>query len=428
MKTTKPRTRRAHGYSVYQRKSDGRWGWAVTTGTLPNGNPQRIQGICKSKTEATDKALSILGKHKAGLHIPTGKDRTVTEFMNEWLELYIRPHREPKTTSYYEGMIKNHITPTIGKTPLRKLTAAQVQKMLNDKAKPFLVPIKPPKNKETGQERPEGEVDAPKEKEVRLSAETLRGIRATLRSALTRAYRDGLVAENVGSRVDTPKAKHGEREFVTAEDAGKLIAEAGNHPIDRLIVLTLQTGMRIGEVTGLTWADVDFEGETVKIRGQLQRVQSKLVLKSLKSHRAARTLCLTKTALDALKDQKAYQLIQVSNRLDSEAYNPLNLVFLNVEGRPLDPKFVNDHLKALMTKAGLKAVSFHKLRHTAATLMLAAGIPLTQVRDQLGHSQIALTANIYGHAVPEALRTAANALERMMQPKRTPATEASDQP
>ena len=406
MKTTKTRTRKAHGYSVYKRK-DGRWGWAVTTGTNPKGNPERVQGICSTETLAKDKALDVLAKHKAGKHIPTGRDKTLGQYLTEWIELYIKPHREPKTTAYYEGMIKNHIEPTLGRVPLRKLTSAQVQRMLNDKAKPFMVTPKP-----------KTEDDKPEPIEKRLSAETLRGIKATLRSALSRAYKDGLVGENVGGRVETPKAPHREAEYLTAEDAGKLLAKAGDHPIDRLVVVALQTGMRIGEVTGLTWQDIDFENETVKIRGQLQRIEKKLTLKRLKSDRAARTLCLTKTALTALQDQKAVQVMQGTDRLDTEPYNPMNLVFLNLEGRPLDPKFVNDHLKAMMVKAKVKVLSFHKLRHTAATLMLAAGIPLTQVRDQLGHSQIALTSNIYGHAVPAALRTAAETLERVMMPRK----------
>lgn len=402
MKTSKPRTRKAHGYSVYKRK-DGRWGWAVTVGTKPNGNPERIQGICRTETLAKDRALDVLAKHKAGKHIPTGRDKTLGEYLGEWLDLYIRPHREPKTTAYYEGMIRNHIEPALGKEALRKLTSAQVQKMLNDKAKPFLVTPKAP-----GKSEPV---------ERKLSSETLRGIKATLRSALSRAYKDGLVGENVGARVDTPKSTRKEAEFITADDAGKLLDATGDHPVDRLVVVALQTGMRIGEVTGLTWDDVDFENQTVRVRGQLQRIDSKLTLKRLKSGRAARTLCLTRTALTALQEQRAFQLVQGAERLDSEPYNPMTLVFLNLEGRPLDPKFVNDHLKALMAKAKLEPVSFHKLRHTAATLMLAAGIPLSQVRDQLGHSQIALTANIYGHAVPAALRTAAETLERVMKPR-----------
>lgn len=400
MAKQKPRTRKAHGYSVYPRK-DGRWGWAVTVGVNAKGNPDRIQGICRTEALAVASAQDILAKHKAGTHIPKGKDQTLAEFLDEWLEIYIEPHREPKTITYYRGMIETHIKPILGRTPIRRLTAPMVQRLLNEKARPFSVEVK---------SKP-GEMV-----EKRLSGDTIRGIRATLRSALTRAYKNGLVAENVARRVDSPQIKRKEPEYITAEDANKLMARTEDHPIDRLIIVALHTGTRIGEVTGLTWQDIDFENETVRVRGQLQRIDGKLALKSLKSQRSSRTLCLTRSALTALRDQKAFQLMQSSDRLSQE-FNPMGLVFLNLEQRPLDPKFVNSHLKKLMVRAGIKPVSFHKLRHTAATLMLSAGVPLSQVRDQLGHSQISLTANTYGHAVPAALRAAAETLEQAISRK-----------
>jgi site-specific recombinase XerD len=87
------------------------------------------------------------------------------------------------------------------------------------------------------------------------------------------------------------------------------------------------------------------------------------------------------------------------------------LAFLNADGRPLDPKYVNSQLKSILRSAGLPVVSMHKLRHTVATVALGKGIPLTVVRDFMGHSQIALTANTYSHAVPKALRDVADMLD-----------------
>ncbi|MFY9233590.1 MAG: tyrosine-type recombinase/integrase [Fimbriimonadaceae bacterium] len=395
------RTRKAHGYSVYQRKSDGRWGWAVTIGVNEKGNPDRVQGICRTEAEAKDKALDVLAKHRQGLQITKGKDIKLADYLDQWLEMYIRPHREPKTVAYYSGMVRTHIKPTLGQTYLKKLTTTQVQKLLNDKARPFLVTLK--YEDETVVEK-------------RLSGETIRGIRATLRSALSRAYKDGLIAENVASRVETPKTTRKDPDFLKPDEIEKLRKKAIGHPLERLVVVALHTGLRIGEATGLRWQDVDFELRTIRIQSQLQRVDGKLALKSLKSTRSNRTLPLAKPALDALQSQKADHVMQASTT-SSKAFNPLSLVFLNPEGRPFDPKYVDSHLKTLMVSAGLRPLSFHKLRHTAATLMLAEGIPLANVRDMLGHSQIALTANTYGHAVPEALRGAAEALERAMVPK-----------
>lgn len=386
------KTRRNHGYTVSQRK-DGRWGWAVTTGyNRVTGNPERIQGTCRTQREAQEKALASLAKVRSGAHVPQGRDQTVATYLESWLELYIRPHREPKTVSYYEGMIKHHLVPTIGRIPLRKLTAQEFQKVLNNKSKPI----------------PKDGVDVLH----KLSAETIRGIRATLRSALSRAEVDGLVAENIAQRVVTPRTESKVAQFLNPDQAAALIGALKEHPLEGVVTLALLTGLRVGEATGLRWEDVDFSSTAIKVRSQLQRIEGKLTLKRLKSDRANRTLHLPELAVTVLQQEKAKQVL--SPTLETGPSNPMNLVFLNPEGRPLDPKYVDKHLKAVMTKAGLPPMSFHKLRHTAATLALAHGMPLTSVRDQLGHSQIALTANTYAHAVPTALKDVGETLARVM--------------
>jgi integrase len=86
----------------------------------------------------------------------------------------------------------------------------------------------------------------------------------------------------------------------------------------------------------------------------------------------------------------------------------------NSAGRPIDPKNIDKHLKAVFAKAELPPMSFHKLRHTAATLMVAAGVELHQVKEQLGHSQISLTANLYAHGLTEAQKKASDTLDRVL--------------
>lgn len=389
------KTRRNHGYTVNPRK-DGRWGWAVTTGyNAATGNPERIQGTCKTQREAQEKALAALAKVRSGANVPQGRDQSLATFLESWLELYIRPHREPKTVSYYEGMIKNHLVPSLGRIPLRKLTAQDLQRMLNDKAKPTLVT----------------QMDGT-QVQRNLSSETIRGIRATLRSALSRAHKDGMVAENIAQRVVTPRGEAKTAVFLTPDQAATLIKALKSHPLEALVTLTLHSGLRVGEATGLRWDDVDFEASSIRVRVQLQRIAGKLTLKRLKSDRASRTLHLPSLVVAMLQGEKARQVLVGANPA-----NELNLVFLNPDGRPFDPKFVDKHLKAVMVAAGLPPMSFHKLRHTAATLALAHGMPLAAVRDQLGHSQISLTANTYAHAVPTALKEVSETLARLMQPE-----------
>jgi integrase len=167
----------------------------------------------------------------------------------------------------------------------------------------------------------------------------------------------------------------------------------------------LATGVRVGEATGLTWANVDLPGKQCFITQQLQRVEKRLILKGLKTEKSRRAMPLVGHSLVAVEAEKARQ--------DAEAYrNPLGLVFLNPWGRPLDPKFIDKLLKEALVRAKLPACGMHALRHTAATFMLMAGLNMHQVSRYLGHSQIALTSNLYGHVLTESMREAAETLQR----------------
>ena len=167
---------------------------------------------------------------------------------------------------------------------------------------------------------------------------------------------------------------------------------------------TLATGMRIGEATGLTWDGVDLKQKSVLVKTQLQRMGSKMVLKPLKTEKSLRTMPLVGHSLEAVR-------VERNRQEDAEFENELDLVFLNPWGRPFDPKYVNDRLHEALESAGLPRAGMHSLRHSAATFMLMAGMNLHQVSRYLGHSQIALTSNLYGHVLDGAMRDAAERLQ-----------------
>jgi integrase len=240
-----------------------------------------------------------------------------------------------------------------------------------------------------------------------LKPTTVRGIHATLRAALTKAWKEDLVESNVGQRATLPKIPRLARPSLTPVEAARLIEESQENPLRNLVALALTTGMRIGELLGLTWNDVDFENEVLYVRQQLQRVDGVLVLKPLKSSSSLRALPLSEIGLGALRDEQSRQLVLGWT-------HELGLVFLNSAGRPHDQKNVNNHLRKLCKQAGVSEVGFHAFRHTTASLMVASGTDLHKVKEQLGHSQISLTANLYAHGVHEAQRKAVNELDGVL--------------
>jgi integrase len=486
----KPKTRRTGQGSVYQRK-DGRWQGSITVGTNENGYPQRIQVTKPSRDEAVKALNEIIVRLSLGVP-PADDGRKLADYLETWLEETVKPHREPKTYKSYEQSVRLHIVPYIGHLTLRKLTAQHVQAMLNSLAAGGPKPA----DKDDKQQKP-------------LSPATVRNAKAVLRRALNVAQKQRLIAANPALHTEPPKLAHAEPVYLSQEEVAALLKAAQKDRFGDIVSLALMTGLRLGEATGLAWDDVDLEEPAIRVRKQLQRVQGAFVRKDLRTNSSRRNVSLAPSAVAALQDQKARQLLwkaTIEERLRKEAedtrireekraariaarevsqlgtplsmrqqsesaerregvrgnpeseaesttppaaelpncpiaqlpscptaepsdpvrnnqgadapYNPLNLVFTNTDGSPLDPKTVADALARMCAAAKItKPISFHKLRHTAATHMAASGVPLAVLKDVLGHSQISLTANTYSHAVPAALRQATDALEKAYQPK-----------
>lgn len=273
----KTKGRRESGTGSVFKRSDGRWVAQVLLG-YKDGKARYKTAYARSEKDAVSKLNQAIAAVATGRHVPTQRV-TVAQFVEEWLEQTVKPHRAPKTYASYRQLYEHHLKASIGRLDLKKLTHMQVQRLINEKTEDGYAP------------------------------NTVDRIRATLRSALTIAWRQGLVAENVAQRVSVPKKVKKDPTFLQPEEAKRLIEAAGQTRFGNLIELALHTGMRIGEVTGLRWSDVDFDNEILRVRVQLQRVNSKLVQRELKSASSRRSLPLTARALDALKRERAEQLL-----------------------------------------------------------------------------------------------------------------------
>jgi integrase len=158
-------------------------------------------------------------------------------------------------------------------------------------------------------------------------------------------------------------------------------------------------------VLGLRWADIDFEKQTLRITGALQRVQGKLERSEPKTRAGARTLLLPDVLVKLLAAHKQRQ--DEERAFWGAEWQEHDLVFPTERGTPMEPSNLHRHFKLALKRAGLPhATRFHDLRHTCATFLIAQGIHPRVVMEILGHSQISLTMNIYGHVLPETQREA----------------------
>ncbi|MBS1714899.1 MAG: site-specific integrase [Armatimonadetes bacterium] len=346
----------------------------VLDGYRDDGSPRYRQIRTKNQDDAVKALNDANSKLSQGLPLLEGKSPRLGVWLDMWLEEYIKPNREPKTYDFYKLHIEKRLKPNLGRIDIRRLRPVDVTQMMRV-------------IEEDG-----------------ASKITISATRRTLRAALTVAMKNGLCGDNPVTKTFAPKIQRKRKVYFDAEQVQALLAALAGSSVENLVRFTMATGVRVGEATGITWENVNLDKQTVLIENQLQRIGKKLELKPLKTEKSIRTMPLVGHSLEAIQNEKLRHAI--------EGYvNPLGIVFLNPWGRPFDPKFVNARLHEALTAANLPITGMHSLRHSVATFMLMSGLNMHQVSRYLGHSQIALTSNLYGHVLDKSMRDAAEALQ-----------------
>ncbi len=246
-----------------------------------------------------------------------------------------------------------------------------------------------------------------------LSGTTLQLIHGVLHKALDDAARWNLVMRNVADLVDTPRRTTAETRALRPEDAARLLLAAKGDPLEAFYVLALTSGLRLGELQALRWHDVDLDARKLQVVATYQGMtDGEPVFAEPKTARSRRTVHLAEMAADALSRHRTQQL---ERRLGAgPAWKEYGLVFANGLGRPVDGNNIRTRSFArVLARAELPPMRFHALRHAAATLLMAEGVPIKAISEMLGHSDITTTLRIYAHVLPSAHEQAANAMDRL---------------
>jgi integrase len=242
--------------------------------------------------------------------------------------------------------------------------------------------------------------------------------RKILRVALRQAIRDGLILRNAAAESRPPRATPYLSRTLTAPEARRLIETTLEDDLGPLWAVLVSTGLRQGEALGLAWSDLT--DATLTVRRALARGwNGRPTLGVPKSDRSRRTIALPAVARDALERRRARQ--EADRQAAGTAWQDRDgLVFTDAVGRPLEGRLVTPALHVALVRAGLPTIRCHDLRHTCATLQLAAGVPLSTISRTLGHSSIAVTANVYAAVTPDLRREAADAMDRALAPGERP--------
>lgn len=242
------------------------------------------------------------------------------------------------------------------------------------------------------------------------SPQTVRNIHAVLRRALNHALRWELVQRNVATLVELPRLNRDEVRALSPSDAVRILDAVKSDRIGPLIGVGLATGLRLGELLGLRWRDVDLDGGSLQVRHTLQRLKGRgPELAEPKTKRSRRTILLGATVVATFKARRTQQL---QERLwAGSRWQEGDFVFSTTVGTPMVAGDVTARFQRLLHAADLPRMRFHDLRHGAASLLLSQGVHPRVVMQMLGHSTIALTMDTYSHVIPQLERDAADVME-----------------
>lgn len=312
---------------------------------------------------------------------------TVDDYMKKWLETAARPRLRDNTYREYEGLLCRYVSPTLGGKRLSDVRPLDIQSLYTTMS------------------------------EKNLSARTVRFTHSVLSSAFKQAVRWRMLLQNPCGSVELPRKVSQEMQSLTPIEAARFLAEAAGDRWVALFVLALATGLRPSEYFGLKWSDVDLEQGLVT-------VQRSLIWRSYKSGdwyfgepktpRSRRRIPLPDSVVRALIQHKRRQ---AEERLkEGAAYKNLDLIFATSEGQPLIRlNVIQKHFKPILERAKLPAtLRLYDLRHTCATLLLAANENPKVVSERLGHSSITLTMDVYSHVLPDMQQGASDKLERIL--------------
>jgi len=400
----KTRGRRANGEgSLYQRKSDERWVYAITF--KGESKPRYFTGVTADEViQKKDEALATLHQHG---FLPEKNKLTVEQWMDSWMEIYKASDLTDNGRESYENEIDLRIKDSnIAKILLSELSTQDVQKWINKLSK-------------SGRKDGKGG----------LAPKTVARCWGVLNQALEKAVEDKYIVVNPAAKksVNLPKVPKPKINHMTVDDASAFLVAIQDDYMHPAIVTDLMLGLRRGELLGLKWKDIDFKKGTVLVRRELIRRKARVELvERVKTDTGYRELELSPELVTLLKEHKRQQLaikcklikeigqekkiVELKRKKDPQRED---LVFCWPDGTWYTPDHFYRHLQRLLKKHDYEKLSVHGLRHTYATSAISLGVDLAVLQKNLGHANGATTA-IYLHSDREREKAAAAKLERAL--------------
>jgi integrase len=348
------------------------------------------------KADADKLVTELVKRHNDGEY-RTPQRVTLGEYLTQrWLPAQ-RSQLKATTFHSYRRTVELHVVPTLGHVPLARLAAEDLDALYG-------------RLLESGRRNASG--DGPG-----LSPASVRYVHRILRKALGDAVRKGTLTRNPASSADPPKRsttkkREGEMRVWTAAQLQTFLASLESERLAPGFVLAAHTGMRRGEVAGLRWGDVDLDAKLIHIRQAAVVVNYEMRLTDVKTAHGRRTIDVNDDvvrALHAWRRKQAEERLLLGARFDDH-----DLVFARPDGTPPHPELLSRTFDRIVARSGLPRIRFHDVRHTHASLLLNAGVPVKVVSERLGHATPSFTLDVYGWVLPGMQAEAAAVFSRLM--------------
>lgn len=355
----------------------------------------KTKTIKASSDREASKVYSLFAAEvQQGLIAYSGKYK-LARFAQTWYRDYCMKHLAPKTQRSYKNHIENRIIPALGHIDINKLRPQHIMKFLEHLQEDGL--------------RCDG-------KPGRLSGESVRYCFRVLSSMLQDAVQWQMIVNNPCTRVKAPRVERADVSLLEENDVALMLQALTAEPIKyrMIVMLAIDSGLRLGELMGLKWTDIDFVKKTLNVTKSNQALSGNgIFTKDPKNRSSIRRIALSDSLIDLLKMYRKWQLEQkfmLANKWIEEGW-----LFTKWNGRAMYPTTPSQWFRKFLKRHGLPHMRFHALRHLSATLLIALGVPLKNVSSRLGHADIRTTANIYGAALQSVDRQAANKMDQYLQ-------------
>jgi len=350
------------------------------------GGKRYTKAFHGTKRAAQTELRRLLKSADDGQHVAPDKT-TLADYLRGWLDN--ETSCSPKTMERYRQLVDMQINPHLGATLLQNLRPAQIAEW-----HALLL-------------RCGGMNGRP------LSAHTVSNVHRVLHRGLERAVALEVIMRNVASAVPPPKIRPKEIEILNPDQIGAMLAGLAGHFLHPIAVFAIGTAMRRGEICALAWSAVDLEGATVRVERSLEQTRAGIRVKTPKTRSGHRTVSLPTNVVDVLREHRRQQLEQ---RLMLGLGRPGDddLVFCRVDGSPHWPDNLSRDWARTVRRLKLPIVSFHALRHSSASALIAAGLDVGAVSRRLGHANPATTLRVYTHQFSRTDGEAAAAIEKAM--------------